>query len=155
MHSPALDVEWTPVLRVQAQMGGLLARLVPHARLVPAVRPEDMSQDPEVVHDYVSVSKRKEGMWQPTGMCTRGLERSSLPCVIGLQDPLNTQGKVCARTGNELLVAFRQLANKTKEISLPVYVAHGERSPEGEGARMEEEERETTAPPLSSGACRL
>lgn len=30
-------------------MGGLLATLMPHARLVPAVDPKDMSQDPAVV----------------------------------------------------------------------------------------------------------
>ncbi|KXZ45342.1 hypothetical protein GPECTOR_56g439 [Gonium pectorale] len=54
LHSPALDVEWTPLLRVQAMVGGLLATLVPHARVVPAVRPEDMSQDPKVVAEYVT-----------------------------------------------------------------------------------------------------
>lgn len=30
-------------------MGGLLASLVPRSRIVPAVKPEDMSQDPAVV----------------------------------------------------------------------------------------------------------
>jgi hypothetical protein len=35
---------------MQAKMGGLLATLLPHARLVPAVDPKDMSQDPAVVH---------------------------------------------------------------------------------------------------------
>ena len=45
-----------PLHRVQAKMGGLMAALVPKARIVPAVRPEDMSQDPEVVKDYLSVS---------------------------------------------------------------------------------------------------
>ncbi|GFR39898.1 hypothetical protein Agub_g403 [Astrephomene gubernaculifera] len=54
LHSPLVDIEWTPVLRVQAMVGGLLATLVPRARLVPAVRPEDMSQDPRVVADYVA-----------------------------------------------------------------------------------------------------
>lgn len=34
-------------------MGGLLASLVPRKPLVPAVRPEDMSQDPRVVQEYV------------------------------------------------------------------------------------------------------
>ena len=41
--------------RLQAQVGSLLAALVPAARMVPAVRPEDMSQDPEVVRDYIEV----------------------------------------------------------------------------------------------------
>jgi hypothetical protein len=42
-------------------VGGLLAALVPAARLVPAVRPEDMSQDPQVVQDYLSV-RRDDGL---------------------------------------------------------------------------------------------
>ena len=33
-------------------MGGLLARLVPHARIVPAVRPEDFSPDAAVVAEF-------------------------------------------------------------------------------------------------------
>lgn len=94
LHSPALDVEWTTVLRVQANVGDLLSRLVPAARLIPAVRPEDMSQDPVVVKDFLS-------------------------------DPLITHGNVCARTGNELLKAFRQLGTKAKDIRLPVYIGHG------------------------------
>jgi acylglycerol lipase len=35
--------------RFQAAVGGVMARLIPRARIVPAVRPEDMSQDPRVV----------------------------------------------------------------------------------------------------------
>ena len=33
-------------------MGGLLALLVPHARIVPAVRPEDFSPDAAVVAEF-------------------------------------------------------------------------------------------------------
>ncbi|KAG1680800.1 hypothetical protein FOA52_008133 [Chlamydomonas sp. UWO 241] len=95
LHSPALDVEWTPMLRIQAQMGGLLAALAPHGRLVPAVRPEDMSQDPEVVRAY-------------------------------MEDPLNTQGNICARSGNELLKAFRQLGSRASQLKLPLYIGHGD-----------------------------
>ncbi|KXZ55182.1 hypothetical protein GPECTOR_3g328 [Gonium pectorale] len=51
LQSPALDVEWTPVL--VAMVGNLLSALVPGAKLVPAVRPEDMSQDPAVVKSYL------------------------------------------------------------------------------------------------------
>ncbi|EFJ43481.1 hypothetical protein VOLCADRAFT_45539, partial [Volvox carteri f. nagariensis] len=54
MHSPALDVEWTPVLRVQAAVGSLLSLLIPRARVVPAVRPEDLSPDPVLVAEYVN-----------------------------------------------------------------------------------------------------
>ena len=46
-------------------------------------------------------------------------------CRALLQDPLNTVGNVCARTGNELLSAFRQLGSRSHEITLPVYVGHG------------------------------
>ncbi|KAG2448537.1 hypothetical protein HYH02_006428 [Chlamydomonas schloesseri] len=53
MQSPAIDVEWTPVLRFQAAVGNVLAAMVPRAHLVPAVRPEDMSQDPAVVQAYL------------------------------------------------------------------------------------------------------
>ena len=34
---------------MQAKLGNVLAALIPRARIVPAVRPEDMSTDPEVV----------------------------------------------------------------------------------------------------------
>lgn len=67
-----------PLCRVQAAVGGLLSALVPRAKLVPAVRPEDMSQDPAVVAAYVN-------------------------------DPLNTQGNVRARTGNEMLRGFAEV----------------------------------------------
>lgn len=35
--------------RLQASVGGLLAGLIPRSRIVPAVRPEDMSTDAETV----------------------------------------------------------------------------------------------------------
>ncbi|KAK9825317.1 hypothetical protein WJX74_008874 [Apatococcus lobatus] len=50
--SAAVDIEWTLLLRVQASVGGLLASLVPRSRIVPAVRPDDMSTDPETVRGY-------------------------------------------------------------------------------------------------------
>jgi acylglycerol lipase len=49
LMSAAMDVEWTPVLHVQAALGGLLSCLVPNVQLVPAVSPKDLSRDPEVV----------------------------------------------------------------------------------------------------------
>ncbi|KAG2444677.1 hypothetical protein HXX76_001421 [Chlamydomonas incerta] len=94
LHSPALDVEWNPMLRVQAAVGGLMSALIPHAKLVPAVRPEDMSQDPAVVASY-------------------------------LNDPLNTQGNVRTRTGNEMLRGFAEVGKNATKLTLPVYVAHG------------------------------
>lgn len=53
LSSAAVDVEWTPVLRLQAPLGGLLAAVAPRARLVPAVRPQDMSSDPATVEHYI------------------------------------------------------------------------------------------------------
>ena len=47
--SAAVNIEWTPILRIQAPLGGLLAALAPRARIVPAVNPEHMSSDPELV----------------------------------------------------------------------------------------------------------
>lgn len=53
LHSAAIDVVWTAVLRLQAAVGSLLALLIPRAPLVPAVRPEDMSVDPAAVRAYL------------------------------------------------------------------------------------------------------
>lgn len=49
LNSPLINVEWNAVMRVQASMAGLLARIAPMAKIVPAAKPEDMSQDPLVV----------------------------------------------------------------------------------------------------------
>lgn len=49
LHSAAMGVHWTPLLRAQAAVGGLLAALAPRAQLVPAVKPEDLHPDPKVV----------------------------------------------------------------------------------------------------------
>ena len=35
--------------RVQAKLGNVLATLIPRVRCVPAINPDDMSQDPAVV----------------------------------------------------------------------------------------------------------
>jgi acylglycerol lipase len=53
LHSAALDVVWTPVLRALAAVGAVLAVLVPRARIVPAVKPEAMHPDPQVVREYL------------------------------------------------------------------------------------------------------
>eukprot|EP00951_Prasinocladus_malaysianus_P009126 scaffold66564_cov53-Prasinocladus_malaysianus.AAC.1 len=49
LNSPLINVEWNTVMRLQASVAGVLAWAVPRSKLVPAVRPEDMSQDPAVV----------------------------------------------------------------------------------------------------------
>lgn len=94
ISAPALDVEWTPVLKIQAAMGNILAAIIPKARMVPAVDPANLNRDPARVKEYV-------------------------------EDPLNTVGPVAVRTGNETLKAFRQLKERRREVSLPVYAHHG------------------------------
>mmetsp|Transcript_24351 Transcript_24351/g.43652 ORF Transcript_24351/g.43652 Transcript_24351/m.43652 type:complete len:312 (+) Transcript_24351:77-1012(+) len=54
LQSPALDVEWTTILKIQASVGNLIATLMPRARIVPAVRPEDMNPDPKMVQEYLN-----------------------------------------------------------------------------------------------------
>ena len=54
LWSPALDVEWTPILRAQAPIGGLLSLLLPRARVVPAVDPKHLCRDQTVVAAYRS-----------------------------------------------------------------------------------------------------
>ncbi|KAK9862242.1 hypothetical protein WJX84_007942 [Apatococcus fuscideae] len=61
--SAAVDIEWTSLLRVQAQLGGLLSRLIPRSRIVPAVRPEDMSTDADTVRGYVEDPLNTVGVW--------------------------------------------------------------------------------------------
>lgn len=45
-----------PACRLQASIGGLLAAVIPRARIVPAVRGEDMSNDPQAVHLHVCMT---------------------------------------------------------------------------------------------------
>lgn len=42
-----------------------------------------------------------------------------------LEDPLNVVGNVRARTGNEILKAFRAANKRAGELALPIYAAHG------------------------------
>lgn len=52
LHSAAMGVVWTLLLRAQAAIGGLLAAAVPYSQLVPAVNPEDLHPDPTVVEAF-------------------------------------------------------------------------------------------------------
>lgn len=54
LFSSAIDVEWTPMLRFQASIGNCLAACIPYAKLVPAVRAEDMNADPKLVAEYLA-----------------------------------------------------------------------------------------------------
>lgn len=53
LTAPALDVEWTPVLRAQSLVLPYLAALLPSARIVEGVRPDEMCRTAEGVRDYV------------------------------------------------------------------------------------------------------
>lgn len=53
ISAPAIDVEWTPILKVQAAIGNLLAAVVPKARIVPATDPKFMNRDPAKVKEYI------------------------------------------------------------------------------------------------------
>jgi len=52
LSAAAMGVEMTPVMKVQSKIGGLLNALVPKAKLVKAVREEDMTKDPAVTKSY-------------------------------------------------------------------------------------------------------
>jgi len=54
LTAASVDVKWNAILRAQAAMGALLARGAPRARLVPAVRLEDMSTDPATLEAYAT-----------------------------------------------------------------------------------------------------
>jgi alpha-beta hydrolase superfamily lysophospholipase len=48
LASPAIDVDKGIVLKIQSLLGGPLEALMPWARMVPAVKVEDMSESEEV-----------------------------------------------------------------------------------------------------------
>lgn len=52
--APALGVTLTPVMRLQNAIAPVLFLLVPKARIVPAVRPEDLNADPVEVTKYLN-----------------------------------------------------------------------------------------------------
>lgn len=96
LQSAAIDVEWTTLLRCQAVVGDCIASCCPFSKIVPAVRPQDMSEDPKLVEEYIN-------------------------------DPELYHGNVKARTGNEILKAFR-IAGDPKfqaRITVPIYACHG------------------------------
>ncbi len=50
--SPLLDVEWTPVLRLQAAFSSVLASAVPRLKIVPKVVAAHVNRDPARVREY-------------------------------------------------------------------------------------------------------
>lgn len=46
--SPAMDVDKNLVLKIQSLLGGPMEAIAPKARIVPAVKVEDMSESEEV-----------------------------------------------------------------------------------------------------------
>jgi len=63
--------------RAQAPLGGLLGRMMPRARIVPAVKPKDMSQDPKV-------KQRKGGIPGKLALPLLGCSRFAAPCPCSL-----------------------------------------------------------------------
>ncbi|KAG1664539.1 hypothetical protein FOA52_013006 [Chlamydomonas sp. UWO 241] len=53
LHSPVLDMEWNVSLTIQFYIGRLLSWLMPRARVVAAVKVDDMSPDPAVREEYL------------------------------------------------------------------------------------------------------
>lgn len=116
--------------RLQASIGGVLATIIPRARIVPAVKGEDMSTDPQAVSLRASAPKHPAAS-QRWCTCTCFQRLSGTLSMHGLQvqemeeDPLNASGNVRARTGNEFLKAFRRVFEREHELQLPIYAHHG------------------------------
>lgn len=53
LGAPLIDVEWTPILRIQAPFSSVLGSLCPDAQIVPAVKPEALSKVEDSVRAYV------------------------------------------------------------------------------------------------------
>lgn len=64
LHSAAINVEWTPALRLMSRRAGTLSKLFPHAKIVPAVRAEDMNSDADAIkatmEDGLNASGRQQ-----------------------------------------------------------------------------------------------
>lgn len=50
--SPAVSVEWRPLLRIQALVARPMSALLPKLRAVPAVKPDRLCRDPAYIEDY-------------------------------------------------------------------------------------------------------
>ena len=94
--APALDLEWTPVLRFQAGIGAFLARIAPNVRGAPAAPPERLSDDAEAVRSYA-------------------------------EDPLVKVANVRFLAAFETLEGFKRVQRRTREMTAPLFVAHGTR----------------------------
>ena len=94
LTSPALGVEMNCILRVQSLFSPCLSACFPQARIVDAVRPQDMCRDeagwkayrddplntcgPTCVRTAVEIKRAFDGLWGPEGVCGR----FSLPLLI-------------------------------------------------------------------------
>ncbi|KDD73582.1 hypothetical protein H632_c2036p0 [Helicosporidium sp. ATCC 50920] len=119
--SPAMDVPWTPSLRVLALVGSAMARITPRARLVPAVRPEDMNPIPERVREYVEDPLNTVGnVCAATGNETlkafRALERSRSRLKLPLFAHHGAVDKCTYPPGTEAFVEGAGSADKTLKL---------------------------------------
>ncbi|KAG1664544.1 hypothetical protein FOA52_013011 [Chlamydomonas sp. UWO 241] len=71
LHSPVLDVQWNVSLTIQSYIGRLLGWLMPRARVVAAVKVEDISPDPAVRDEYLK-----------DPLATKGAVCAGTACVI-------------------------------------------------------------------------
>ncbi len=131
--------------RIQAALSGLLSALIPRVRMVPAVRPEDMSPHPEVCRQGRASSTVRcrsaapaAGVTQPErkrerSVACRGACQLGALCAceapqdikVFQADPLIFHPMLPVRTGAEGLAAFRALSPRYADFTLPVYACHG------------------------------
>lgn len=122
--------------RIQAALGGLLAAVVPRARIVPAVDPKDMNPDASRVQSYLS-DPLNTGEVHP-GWCVQvcsSVWRAQLACPSPAPHPRAPRapprcaqpsvGNLPVRTANEVLKGMRHLRRHWADFTLPLYVHHG------------------------------
>ncbi len=152
LHSAAMNIVWTPLLRAQSLVGGLLAALAPSAQLVPAVKPEDLHPDPKVVGlrgadasavvaVVISACEEERGLEQdrrPAGVVSqlrmytdfapvplRPLPLHRRQVEAFKSDKLIFKGNLRTRTANEILKGMRAMEPQVPSVRLPLYVMHG------------------------------
>lgn len=136
--------------RMQAAVGNVLAAVIPRARIVPAVRGEDMSGDRATVGacfgltaclcleaanarvTEVRLCRSVSGVYKDRCVLDMAALTCSEVCCGGQiklmeEDPLNNLGNLRARTAHQILRAFAHVQQRERELALPIYAHHGTR----------------------------
>ncbi|DAZ92650.1 TPA: hypothetical protein N0F65_003149 [Lagenidium giganteum] len=126
LASPAISVQWTPLLVVQSWLSKPLAWAIPYAKIVPAVNIEGLTRDPAFLKDYLAdplnvTDNLTARMGQETLMAMAALEAdkrvetpSSAFCAMPF---LIIQGSEDKVTSLDMAKSFfNRLANKDKEF---------------------------------------